>query len=59
MLVSELARIQRSCIWPRLDRQVGLNDKALRLASQHGRLAVVELLIKHGAEGLRHSWRCS
>jgi hypothetical protein len=35
------------------------DDDALVYASRNGHLAVVECLISHGAEGLRHSWRCS
>jgi hypothetical protein len=36
-----------------------LDIDIIRRASYKGQTDVVKCLIKHGAEGLRHSWRCS
>ena len=52
------ADIHAGLALPRPDK-VGRNDWALCWASRNGHLAVVKCLIAHGAEGLRHSWRCS
>ena len=36
-----------------------LDVDIIRRTSYKGQTDVVKCLIKHGAEGLRHSWRCS
>jgi hypothetical protein len=35
------------------------NDHVFRRATSNGNLDIIKCLIKYGAEGLRHSWRCS